>query len=252
MVFLWFSYGFPMVFVGQSQLPWSHCEPRLLRQGFGHQTHLFGFFQLLLLQAQLLTNHDTNGARILGKHVRKMVGKCSERWENVRKCGTNVGKRSESVGKNVGKCLGKCWKNVETCSENVQEIKMDGKFWDKTKSIRKIVRKTFGDSGWKKWGGRNGEKMVGICVFITDTCWEFLMIWDGWSPKIVRKHHTWRKLVGKFQVILPKGTGVPGSHPNIVLGMLGRMELRTPSIPKSHPKSFGQGKRNTNVNRMNS
>mmetsp|Transcript_74170 Transcript_74170/g.150065 ORF Transcript_74170/g.150065 Transcript_74170/m.150065 type:complete len:282 (+) Transcript_74170:1385-2230(+) len=27
---------------------------RLLGQGFGHQTHLFGFFQLLLLQAQLL------------------------------------------------------------------------------------------------------------------------------------------------------------------------------------------------------
>ena len=47
-------------------------------------------------------------------------------------------------------------------------------------------------------------------------------------------------------------TGVPGSHPNIVLGMLGRMELRTPSIPKSHPKSFGQGKRNTNVDRMKS
>ena len=47
-------------------------------------------------------------------------------------------------------------------------------------------------------------------------------------------------------------TGVPGSHPNIVLGMLGRMELRTPSIPKSHPKSFGQCKRNTNVDRMNS
>ena len=47
-------------------------------------------------------------------------------------------------------------------------------------------------------------------------------------------------------------TGVPGSHPNIVLGMLGRMELRTPSIPKSHPKSFGQCKRNRNVDRMNS
>ena len=49
--------------------------------------------------------------------MRKIVGKCSERWENVRKGEKNVGKRSESVGKNVGKYLGKCWKNVETCSE---------------------------------------------------------------------------------------------------------------------------------------
>ena len=53
-------------------------------------------------------------------------------------------------------------------------------------------------------------------------------------------------------ILIPCHTGVPGSHPNIVLGMLGRRELRTPSIPKSHPKSFGQCKRNTNVDRMNS
>lgn len=71
-------------------------------------------------------------------------------------------KRSAKMLENVRKVLGRMWENV----------------WESVGKMWKHVRKMSGDSGRKKWGGRNEEKMVGTCFLLrtfAENFWWFEM-----------------------------------------------------------------------------